>query len=334
MNSKERTSRTIEFRYPDQIPICTEIFEENEYNKECSMKIKSSFSSDILMVSNYDIKHYTENGGIDDWGCVWKNLGYTIGEVVGHPLCKWEEFESWKKRIPDYKDERRYKVAKQERKKNFGKFIIGELGLLQANLLNLRGFTNFMTDLYLERNKLNNLIDIIYNAARDSINKYSEIGIDAVIVFEDWGLQDRLMIKPDLWRMIFKEKMSKVVDYTHRKNLKFILHSCGNILDIIDDFIEIGIDVLQIDQQRNMGLDNLAKYAGKICFFCPADIQFMSNNINFESIEKYCSDMISKLSIASGGFMYITYARPKSVGIRCEAIYRECKIFSENNPYC
>ena len=33
-----------------------------------------------------------------------------------------------------------------------------------------------------------------------------------------------------------------------------LLHSCGYIMDILEDLIEIGLDVIQIDQQENMGL--------------------------------------------------------------------------------
>ena len=52
------------------------------------------------------------------------------------------------------------------------------------------------------------------------------------------------------------------------------MHSCGGILDVIEDFVEIGVDVLQIDQQDNMGIDELARrFAGRLCFFCPVDIQ-------------------------------------------------------------
>jgi len=33
------------------------------------------------------------------------------------------------------------------------------------------------------------------------------------------------------------------------------LHSCGNIIDILGDLIEIGLDLIQREQQENVGLE-------------------------------------------------------------------------------
>lgn len=141
------------------------------------------------------------------------------------------------------------------------------------------------------------------------------------------------MISPELWRDVFKEKMGRMVEHIHRRGMKYILHCCGHTLDIFEDFIELGIDVIQLDQQRDMGLEALSQYAGRICFFNPGDIQFTSNNENSREVEAYCKEMAHQLSTADGGFMYKVYSQPLSCSIPKAAVEAECRAFSRFSFY-
>lgn len=40
------------------------------------------------------------------------------------------------------------------------------------------------------------------------------------------------------------------------------MHSCGHIIDILPTFAEVGLDVIQMLQQVNMGLENLNEKVG------------------------------------------------------------------------
>lgn len=332
-NSRECTKRAINFDYPDRIPMCTVISPTNQYDIETGKIISAAYPSDIIFAVNHNSGFIPEKPGQDEWGCVWETLGFTLGEVKEHPLADWSNFDIWKEKMPDFGKIERYSHAKSIREQNPDKYVVGAMGLMMNLIYNLRGMENFFTDLYLEREKLDTLIDIIYRSAFDQIDRYAQAGLDGVIVWEDWGLQDRLMMSPGLWRNVFKEKMRKMVEYIHSKNMHYILHCCGYILDIFDDLVEIGIDVIQLDQQKQMGIAQLKKYAGRICFFNPADISFLSNNNDLEAIRNYCVDMAENLSTDNGGFMYKLYGMPKSCEISVEALIEECRTFKGYNPY-
>jgi len=331
--SKECVIKAIEFDYPDRMPVSTEIGEIFEEDKEFPGIFLKQFPTDILQVINFSTSYCDGKKGFDEYGCEWRNFGHTQGEVVVNPLKDWKNFDKWKENIPDFKDDNRYEGVEEIRTENPDKFIIGGIGLMMTNLIHFRGFSNFMMDFYSGKEKLEKLTDILYQGARDSIEKYSGLGLDAVITWEDWGLQDRLMISPDLWRSFFKEKMRDLVDFVHKKKMKYVFHCCGYILDIIEDFIDIGVDVLNLDQQNNMGLKNLEKFKGRICFFNPADIQFMSNNDDYESIRRYCAEMVDRLSDRSGGFIYHAYSQPGSVEIIHSSIIEEARAFLSYNHY-
>lgn len=333
MTSRERVARCIEFRGPDRIPLCLEIDESRPEDRTIRSHIRSIYKSDFLQAMNADPEFAPGVPGEDEWGCVWESMGETMGEVTGIPLPDWDRYPEWKKRIPDMTDPIRYAAARELRASSPDAYIMGGLGAVMMSLIYFRGYEGYMTDIHLERRNLEDLIDLIYAAVRDQVDRYAEAGMDAVIAWEDWGLQDRLMIDPAMWRGLFKARVKKMVDHIHDRGMHYILHSCGYIADIIDDLIETGVDVLQLDQQELMGLDVLERYAGRTCFFCPGDIQFASCNANAAEIASYCRELASRLSTEKGGFMYKTYAQPLSVHIPQIAIETECATFREINPY-
>jgi hypothetical protein len=189
------------------------------------------------------------------------------------------------------------------------------------------------TDFYLERERLHQLIAYLYACADHVVDQHARAGVDAVIAWEERGLQDMLMISPQLWRSTFKAPMAQTVNRICRSNIKYVLRSCRYILDIIEDLIEIGVDVPQPDQRRIMGIDNLAGNARRACFFNPVNIQFASRNDDLSAIRRYAQEMALNLTTPAGGLMYKTYAQPRACEISYEAIEAECGAFQSVSPY-
>jgi hypothetical protein len=92
-------------------------------------------------------------------------------------------------------------------------------------------------------------------------------------------------------------------------------------VEILDDLIEIGLDVIQMDQQENMGLELLGeRYGGRITFWCPVDIQATMVRGTVEEIRAYCRRMVRVLGRPEGGFIARWYSDPAGAGHRREAI--------------
>jgi Pyruvate/2-oxoacid:ferredoxin oxidoreductase delta subunit len=130
------------------------------------------------------------------------------------------------------------------------------------------------------------------------------------------------------WRELWKPRYQRIFEAAHKAGLVTILHSCGYIVDILDDLIEAGLDVIQMDQQMNMGLDLLSRrFRGRITFYCPVDIQAVMAFGNESTIRAYCREMVSKLGTPTGGFIAGYYSSPQSVGHTPEAIRAMCEEF-------
>jgi uroporphyrinogen-III decarboxylase len=161
-----------------------------------------------------------------------------------------------------------------------------------------------------------------------AIQKYSQAGVDGYIFADDWGLQNRLMISPQAWRTLWKPRYARIFAAAHDAGLATFLHSCGHIVDILDDLIEIGLDAIHMDQQENMGLELLGqRFGGRLTFFAPVDIQNTMAKGSLADIRQYCHTMADLLGRELGGFIPRWYSDPQGAGHRPEAITAMCEEF-------
>lgn len=181
--------------------------------------------------------------GIDEWGCVWHNIGVSnLGEVKEFPLLNWVDWH--KLAIPDIRTPERWKNLKGARGRSGDKFLMAEGISLYERTHFIRGLQNMWVDIHTAPDKLGRLIDVLVNMNLYAIDRYAEAGADDYIFCDDWGLQNRLMISPESWRAIWKPRYARVYKAAYDAGLLTFLHSCGNIVDILDDLIEIGLDVI------------------------------------------------------------------------------------------
>ena len=93
------------------------------------------------------------------------------------------------------------------------------------------------------------------------------------------------------------------------------MHSCGYTLDIMEELIDAGCDAINLDQQDNMGIEEISKrYKGRICFYCPLDIQ-RTLDMTQEQIQQRVEEMLRAFASPAGGFIAKTYPQPKAVGM-------------------
>ena len=100
--------------------------------------------------------------------------------------------------------------------------------------------------------------------------------LDAVLIGNDFGGQQDLMISPDSIREFVFPGTKKLIDQAKSYGLKVIHHSCGSIFPIINDLIELGVDVIHPVQAlaKDMDAPNLKKhFDGRVAFCGGVDAQ-------------------------------------------------------------
>lgn len=92
--------------------------------------------------------------------------------------------------------------------------------------------------------------------------------IDIMRCDEDAGGNDTLMINPITWRKWYKPLWTELFDICHQNGSKVWLHSCGYCRSILEDFIEMGADVLDPIPpyvKDSNPLDMKQQYGSRIC---------------------------------------------------------------------
>ena len=309
MKSKERVIRALEFNSPDRLPIGKSHMPSKGIIE--TLKVFLFYPNDIGNVLFRPANTKAGKGVYkDNWGVLW----HKERQVIESPLKDWSGLDNLK--VPNYFTKSNFAIIKTLKFFFKNRFVLGDMhDMIFSRMQYLRGYEQFMEDLYLERENIEKLADKIIALNIEVINKYADLGVDGVLGFDDLGLQDRLMISPDMWREIFKPKYKVLIEAAHARGLKFILHSCGYIYDIIEDFIEIKLDALQCDQQDNMGVDKLnEKYGGRITFFSPVDVQTSLSTNDYEKITKKTKYLKNTLGSHNGGLIGKVYNSPKALG--------------------
>jgi hypothetical protein len=311
MTPREVVSRTIRFQRPDRLP--------RNYPPE--------YGSDFAGVGMSPSPDARPSAGVDEWGAVWENIGISkMGEVKEFPLKDWRALEP--QAVPDIRDPGRWQSLEGARERAGDRFLIGSGISIYERVHFIRGLENTWTDIYDHPEELGRLIDILVDMNLYAIERYAEAGADGYMFCDDWGLQTGLMISPDAWRRIWKPRYARIYSAAHHAGLLTLLHSCGYITDILEDLIEIGLDVIQMDQQENMGLELLGeRFGGRITFYCPVDIQNTMAHGSLDDIRAYCRKLVVTLGRPDGGFIPKWYGDPVGAGHRQEAIDAMCREF-------
>jgi len=131
--------------------------------------------------------------------------------------------------------------------------------------------------------------------------------IDAIYMFDDWGTQQDAMISPAMWREFFAKPYRRITDAAHVNGMDFWLHSCGRVTNLIGDFVEAGIDLVNPYQSAACGYEEVAKrYAGKIAFLTTVDTQSTLTHGTPDQVLAECR-RLEKWKTPHGGLIVASY---------------------------
>ena len=292
MNARERVIRAIEFGYPDRLPL--------RYD---TSRQRADY---ISLPTGRPAGWQPARPGLDEWGCYWEQqTGPSLGQVKGNPLADWDALADYV--VPDPHAPGRLDEARRIAAEYPDRYLSGDLGLTGFNrAFYLRGFENLMVDLLTAPDRVQALTRQVMSYENGLAVEYAHLGAQAVAFGDDLGTETGLMMNPALWRQVFKPLYREQFAYVHSLGLHVVFHSCGNVWDILGDLIEIGVDVLNLQQVQVFGLDRLAAtYAGKVCFESNPDSQRVLPVASPEVVEAETERVVNALSLPSGGLIGI-----------------------------
>ena len=124
----------------------------------------------------------------------------------------------------------------------------------------LRGMEQIYSDLAEENGIADWLFDRYMTQSQRLASAAAQAGADLIRFGDDVGTQRGMMMSVPFWRKHFKPRLQTIVQAAKAvPNPPYVqYHSDGNITDIVDDLIEIGIDILNPVQPECMPIDEVA----------------------------------------------------------------------------
>ncbi len=268
----------------------------------------------------------------DSWGCVWESAIDGIeGVVVENPLADWEALADYQPpdplleadRGPAYWPEIRQGInAARER----GELTTGSLahGFLFMRLCYLRGFENLMIDIATQDPRLQHLIDMVVEHNYQIVQQWLQMQVDVVMFGEDLGTQTASIISPADFHAWITPSYKKLMHPCCQADALVYLHSDGYIMDLMDEFVECGIDIINPQDLCN-GIDNLAaEIKGRMCICLDIDRQKIVPYGTRQEIRDLIEEEVRKLGSPQGGLEMIVGIYPptpaQNVDALCEAL--------------
>ena len=264
----------------------------------------------------------------DDFGCVWETpmMGLT-GTVTKHPLADLSAFESYRFPDPevcmgigpvDWKaEEARVAAAKAA-----GQFTAGGLrhGHTYLQLTDLCGYENFLYAMLDEDPVLEPLIKGVCDFNCAILQKYISFGVDMISIPEDLGMQFGPMITPEHFKKYIKPSYQRMMQLARNAGCIVHMHSDGDIRTLVDDIIDGGCQVINLQDLVN-GIDWIAEhFRGKVCVELDIDRQRITYGGSPKDIDDLIREEVEKLSTPEGGLMMIYGLYPGTSLENAEAV--------------
>ena len=93
---------------------------------------------------------------------------------------------------------------------------------------------------------------------------YVRAGVDILRLGDDIGSQHGMLISPAIWRRFLKPRFAEIIEAAREEvpDIPVFYHSDGDIREVIDELIEIGVTVLNPVQPECMDPNNIKKRYG------------------------------------------------------------------------
>jgi uroporphyrinogen decarboxylase len=220
---------------------------------------------------------------IDDWGSGQKEIEPGVWYPGIHPMTEAETLEAiesypWPDMDDPYRVAHVRQQARQLAEENEYAIIAAPWLLFPLErAFAMQGMDKFLLNLAINPDFATALLQKIAALCKTLMGHFLEAlgdNLDIIKIGDDIGTQESLLISPRMYRSILKPIHADYIAFIkERTQAKVFFHTDGDVFNLIDDFIEIGVDILnpiQTSAGRMSNLPELKKRFGDQLTFCGA----------------------------------------------------------------
>jgi uroporphyrinogen decarboxylase len=204
----------------------------------------------------------------DLFGVVWdRSMDKDIGMPAEQLIKEYSDLE--KVRFPDPRDPRVFEDIERKIARYPERFRLFDLGFsLFERAWTMRSMEDLLIDIIEEPDFVHDLLGRIaeYNIAH--ITEALKYDIDAVIFGDDWGQQQGLIMGYDKWREFIYPHIKRMYALVRDAGKFQFIHSCGDVDELFDDLIGIGLNCFNPFQPEVMNVEEIhARYHSRLTFW-------------------------------------------------------------------
>lgn len=150
-----------------------------------------------------------------------------------------------------------------------GLYVMMGAGHIYEDSWQIRGYEQFLTDLLTQPEWAESILERITRRNINRAEAAARAGVDMLQSGDDIANQQTMMFNPDLWRRVLKSRWERVYRAARRINPDIAIwyHSDGNITEVIEDLIEIGVTVLNPLQPECIDVEEVCRRYGDRLLF-------------------------------------------------------------------
>lgn len=322
MKSRRRVLGALEHREPDRVPVFgPNIMDTREPYDPGLRAFLDEFDFDELAGPDVMVdapsaqRELGEGISVDGYGCQYRYMGVGLPYCTFSPLAQAEtiadvEAFDWPDpEAPGLITEGARDRARKARKKTDRAIAVGLCPLFHQYHY-LRGFEQWMVDM-----KLNRGLHEAISAHLHRINStlalrvLEEVGeyVDIVTMGDDLGTSTMSYMSPEDFRALIKPYYHDLITgiKTRFPHLKVYLHSHGQIMGLVGDLIECGVDVLN----PVLPLDNMdpvrlkREFGNDLCFHGGIDVERILPFGTADEVREHVKEVMDILA-PGGGYWF------------------------------
>jgi uroporphyrinogen decarboxylase len=307
MTKREVIRLLLQGKKPPYVPWSMGFTEEARAKLQCHygcQDLEEPLQNHLLKLGS-DIGFFSplsDNRVRDVFGVVWdRSVDHDIGNVEGcvlpEPTLAGYEF-------PDPLDPRFFAEIPAKIARFPDRFRVFQIGFsLYERAWTLRGMERLMTDFYDHPRFVRELLDRIadYNIAQ--LRAALEYDVDAIYFGDDWGQQYGLQMGPRLWREFLFPVLARMYGAVREAGKRVMIHSCGDVDELFDDLLSIGLSCFNPFQPEVMDVAALVpRYRGRLAFHGGLSTQ---KTLPFGSVEDVRREVRRLLELGrDGGYIF------------------------------
>lgn len=221
----------------------------------------------------YRVGHYT-----DAWGCTWQvTQRDTIGNLKGHPLAERAKIAEYEPPFELVASDRHVRARLDRVNRSCAatsRFVLAWSETRPFDRLQmLRGSEAALADLASGNKQTRGLLAMLHDFSCREMEMWAETDVDGVVLMDDWGSQDSLLVAPEIWRELFRPLYRDYCKILHAKDKFAFFRSDGKISKIFGELVRTGIDAIN-SQLFLMDIERLAgRYRERVTFWGEIDRQ-------------------------------------------------------------